>query len=387
MTQLRSLLHKIGAPLCLCGLLILSGCTFISTGDSQNKDVEYLISTNQYRAAKNLLTVERDKQLTNLEKINAKRASLDEADQEKANKLLESIQATEGLISSLDKQLAGLPEKSSTYQTKILSELAQLKKQGEWQEADRQLYLLEGNILDPEALKQYRVEFNAQRQKVVTRLEYDLLMLESSQLPARVELYRALAQAGYGDAAIYSRLRSEEDQKKRVVSSLRERAKLAEQQGKLQTSLRLLQALAKLDNSEAVSADVRRMKNWLASKNKKRVDDKKNQFENEYNIAVTAKDWIKARVLLDTQLKRQPNSKDLQAKDSYLEDVYAEQLSQAKLAGEQHYTEGDIETALELWQGALVYAPDDVDLLTNVQRAQKILNKLETLKNSTAVAQ
>lgn len=381
----KTLLKTILFTLSFLQFFLLNGCTFLTSGESSSDNPEQLLSEHKYQLAKQLITVERNQQLKQLELTNKKRAALTEEDIEEKEKFEADVAAIEEQINSLDKKLSEIPQASSQHQITVTKQLSTLQKEGQWQEADRQLLLLENNALPNQELQDYRVNFDKKRRQAITRLEYELLMLESRQLPARVELYRALANAGYGDSSIYSRLQSEQDQKKRVISALRERAKMAEQEGKLNTSLRYLTALSKLENSDAVKADLRRMKNWIDSNNKKKQASSKSKFEAVYNAAITDKDWIKARKLLDSELKRQPDDKELQAMDSRLNDIYAAQVSQAKQAGEQRYTEGEIEQALKLWEDALLYAPDDVDLLTNVLRAKKILNKLETLKNESAL--
>ena len=370
--------------LCFLQLFLLNGCTFLTSGESVSNDPDQLIAEHRYQLARQLLTIERNEKLEQLERTNAQRVKLSEDNIEQKEKLEADVEAIEELITTLDQKLAAIPKASSEHQAEIIKQLASLRKEGEWQEADRQLVVLESNVLPNQDLEDYRVTFDTKRRQAITRLEYELLMLESRQLPARVELYRSLANAGYGDSSIYSRLQSEQDQKKRVISALRERAKMAEQEGKLNTSLRYLAALSKLENSDAVKADLRRMKTWIASNNQKKQASSKSKFEAVYNKAINEKDWLQARELLDAELKRQPNDKDLQAMDSRLKDIYLNQVNQAKQAGEQRYTEGEIEEALKLWEDALPYAPDDVDLLTNVQRAKKILNKLETLKSESA---
>ena len=226
------------------------------------------------------------------------------------------------------------------------------------------------------------------RLKVLRRQWELLLRVESPQLPERELLYRALAKTGYGEASLYARLRSEQDLKNRVESSLRERAMNAEREGKLSVALQYLTALARLDESDAVKADVRRVSNWLASKQTGSAGGGQSgrstseKFDREYGAAVAAKDWIEARRLLDQALKRSPDSAELKAQDAFISDQYSKLVEEAKRSAEAKYTSGEIEEALSIWQGARKYAPDDVTLQTNIQRASKILEKLDQLQRA-----
>ncbi len=365
----------------LACVFYMSGCAYLPV-DSSSDSLSSLLAENRYITAERRLQREREKSQKQVEQLKSRLDELTPEDIEKKQKLETSIELTNSQLAELDSQLADLQVQSEAHQNQTFEALAALRKQGLWQQADRELFELESNALPNSAISDYRSAFDEQRRKVIARLENEVLMLESKQLPARVDMYRALAQAGYGDSAIYSRLQSEEDQKKRVISALRARAKQAEQEGKLSQSLQYLASLSRLDESDAVKADVRRLRSWINANSAQANSQKgSSRFELAYGEALANKNWFEARSILDSALKKSPKNKELLAKDSYLKDVYAKNLADAKALGEQRYTEGDIEKALEVWQGALQYDSNDVDLLTNIQRAQKILNKLQELKS------
>ncbi|MDB2410413.1 hypothetical protein N9W57_07315 [Pseudomonadales bacterium] len=55
-------------------------------------------------------------------------------------------------------------------------------------------------------------------------------------------------------------------------------------------------------------------------------------------------------------------------------------MERATAQGEVYYSEGNIEAALIAWQAVLPLAPNDAQLLANIERAQRILDKVKTLK-------
>lgn len=368
-------------------MLVLSGCEILQPSNYAQDDIAALTESQQYKRLQQQLLLERKEHQSRIEKLDTRRKKLDPAKLEAIKKLDVKLADERTQLANVNSLLAKIPNDSATHQRKVLEELAILRSAGEWQQAATKLSALEEQVPENSELAGFRNAFDRQRQRVIGRLEDDILMLESEQLPKRVSLYRALAQAGYGDASIYARLQSENDQRKRTISSLRDRARIAEQEGRLSTALKYVTALAKLDDSAAVQADLARLNNWLSSQTqaevvvKKSTPKKTNRFAAAYRDAIDNQDLLKARSLLNAELKRSPNNKKLITHDDYLTEIFAERVNKAKEDGEQKYTEGEIEAALELWESALPYAPNDVDLLTNVQRAKKILNKLETLKS------
>ena len=86
--------------------------------------------------------------------------------------------------------------------------------------------------------------------------------------------------------------------------------------------------------------------------------------------------------MLDEALSKSPSNAELKAQDAFLSDQYAKIVEEAKQQAEGKYTSGKIEEALIIWQNATQYAPEDVTLLTNIQRASKILEKLDQLQRA-----
>ncbi len=375
----------------IAALLVLGGCGVLpanNTGQG-NSSLDALMAEHNYVAATKWLEDEADDLQEAIESGEQRRAKLAEREDAEALQKVETKIASEReQLLEVRKNLDALQTQSDVHATNRLEAIDELHEAGDWREADQQLKRLEAYSLPSDRLKDYRNRFDADRAKRLAGLEHQLLMLESRQLPERELLYRALAKTGYGEASLYARLRSEQDLKNRVESSLRERAMNAEREGKLSVALQYLTALARLDESDAVKADVRRVSNWLASKQTGSAGGGQSgrstseKFDREYGAAVAAKDWIEARRLLDQALKRSPDSAELKAQDAFISDQYSKLVEEAKRSAEAKYTSGEIEEALSIWQGARKYAPDDVTLQTNIQRASKILEKLDQLQRA-----
>ena len=80
-------------------------------------------------------------------------------------------------------------------------------------------------------------------------------------------------------------------------------------------------------------------------------------------------------------LKERPDDGELLGQDTYLQEVFQREVLFARQQGEKLYAEGKIEEALAVWQSVVKMAPNDLQLAANIQRAQRILAKVEQLKN------
>lgn len=354
------------------------------------QSIQSAIEANEFRRADSAYQSSVAQINAELNKIQTKVSQLKERDKPLPDALLARQAELQRALPELEAVGSAMRAESSVYTENSLLKVESAKKLNDWREADRQLIELERRVLASKRLVDYRTQFDEERQLALANLEHRLLMLESRQLPERETIYRALAKTGYGEASLYARLRSEQDQKNRVESSLRERAMRAERENNLSTALQYLTALARLDPSQEVQADVNRVKNWLAASSPAVVKKpaspaprKKVTFEKPYGEALAAEDWIRARQLLDKELAKRPRDSELKAQDAYLDDKFEQLVESAKADAEAKYTSGEIEEALSIWQDAQAYAPEDITLITNIQRATKILQKLETLQASS----
>lgn len=377
----------------LLGLLyMVTACALLPEGseDPAPSSLDLLLAENNFVAANNWLERETVVGQVEIDKIQARQQkAIDSGNLEKQQSLDAKLLESRRALAEKQQLLASLAPRSDKHVRSRLQEIESIARSGDWREANKQLEKLEALSLSSDRLSGYRERFDSDRSAKLASLEHQLLMLESRQLPEREMLYRALAKTGYGEASLYARLRSEQDLKNRVESSLRERAMNAERQGRVSVALQYLTALARLDESDAVKADVRRVSNWLSSTQKaqpKKSGDvsqnKPDAYQLGYGAAVAEKDWVEARRLLDEALSTSPSNAELKAQDAFLSDQYSKIVEASKQEAEKKYTSGKIEEALIIWQNATQYAPEDVTLLTNIQRASKILEKLDQLQRA-----
>ena len=175
-----------------------------------------------------------------------------------------------------------------------------------------------------------------------------------------------------------------------MLASLREHLQIAKSEGQFDTALLYARAIARLAPSAEIDAVVAGLQRQLeptivepakpANPGISQLDQRQLQ---EYGKALVNEQWLHARTVLDKMLVARPRDSELLGQDTYLKEIFAQQVESAKKRGEQLYSAGEVEQALELWRAVLPMAPNDASLAANIERAQRILTKVKALKQDS----
>lgn len=104
----------------------------------------------------------------------------------------------------------------------------------------------------------------------------------------------------------------------------------------------------------------------------------------QYRLASAAHQWVAAREHLAAAHELAPEDAALAAERVILETRIAQWVATENERGRLMYAQGKVEEALEVWMPLLELAPDDEDLRAHVERAQRVLRKLEQLGRQPA---
>lgn len=270
------------------------------------------------------------------------------------------------------------------------SELKQLMRRNEWAQANKEIAFLNQNLPASESLDALFAEFDSERSGYLDALSRSLVKLEAKLLPQTLPLYERMFKAQPDNAAALTRLQQERDKRDRVLSSMRAYAEQAESQKEFGLALNYFRTIQRFDDSPQVLEDVKRLRGLLARQQKALIaSDKLRELTTaqkqklaDYGAALSKQEWIAAKSLLDDMLKQRPSDGELLGQKTYLAEVFATEVTRAKELGESFYSTGNIEQALSIWKAALPMSPDDVQLTGNIERAERILEKVKTLKQS-----
>ncbi|MBT8148389.1 MAG: hypothetical protein KJO24_00550 [Gammaproteobacteria bacterium] len=291
-------------------------------------------------------------------------------------------------------QLAGeINREAEQFRRDQSSRIDQLVSRLQWPDAHQRVQSMREQLPASDALDRYLLEYERQRQRFIDRQNAALLLLQARYLPEQIELLDKLAQAQPGNSRARKQLQRHQREREGVLGGLQQQLAAAREAGQLDTALMYARAVAGLAPSAKADALVADLQSRLASSAAQaasaaampnRQNDLLFQKQlNEYGRALVNEQWLQARAVLDALLKARPGDSELQGQDTYLNEVFTAQVDAAKKSGEQLYSSGEIEQALELWRAVLPMAPDDAQLTGNIERAQRILSKVKALKEES----
>ncbi len=346
--------------------------------------VDSLLSSKEARAERWLEQQQYAKALAlSQQQVTALEARVAAAEQPTA-KQLERLELWRALAQSASTRAAD-------FQAQALADLKSMVERNQWLDAHA-LVIKMRDILPPnETLTAQLEAFEQRRSSYSAALERALVMREIKSLPKTLSLYQRIYQADPDNAAAYARWQQERDKSDRVVAAMLQYIDEAKQEHEYGLALEYLRAMQRLEDTPEVLEHIKQARRQLAEQQRRRISgkdgqqiltEKQQQQLNDYGAALTREDWLAARRVLDVMLAERPLDAELLAQDQYLKEVFAGEVASAKEVGERYYSSGKIEQALALWRAVLPMAPNDTQLSANIERAQRILDKLEALKSS-----
>lgn len=301
------------------------------------------------------------------------------------------VQSGEGGVDELDawstrKERA--LEKAGQFQKTEFGLIKLLQEKESWREARSRTEFLQDNTPESSELSNFFEAFEADRQNYILAVERSLLLLGSQAVPEAIAQYEKIDAAGDNTAEAKRALKHLLSERLKLLENLSEQLQLAEQSNNDQEALVLARAIQRVDDTPGILDKITAIRERLAASKELQIASPANAEEhsqqqlNAYGKALIEKRWVEARALLDHMLKEHPDDGELQGQDTYLKEVFQREVFDARVHGEQLYAEGKIEEALEVWQSVAKMAPDDLQLAANIQRAQRILAKVQELKSA-----
>ena len=286
---------------------------------------------------------------------------------------------------------ASARSRANEYQAQAFADLKSMVERNQWLEANALVTRMSELLPASDALDNQLNTFQQRRASYTAALERALVMREIKSLPQTLSLYQRIYQADPDNAAAYERWQQERNKSERVVAAMLEYIEQAKQENEYGLALEYLRIIQRLEDTPDVLEHIKQARRQLAEQQRRRISgqdgeqvltEKQQQQLNDYGAALTREDWLEARRVLDVMLSERPLDAELLSQNQYLQEVFAGEVASAKEVGERYYSSGRIEEALALWRAVLPMAPNDTQLGANIERAQRILDKLEALKSS-----
>lgn len=289
-----------------------------------------------------------------------------------------------------------LQARAENFKLQQSDEISGLVGSGDWLNAEAKIDLLEKNLPADGSLtaqiEAWRAEQRAQQDMLLSNWQ----LLRSHQLPETIALLEKRYRAAPDSRLLRKKIAALKQESEQIYAALFVRFNEAEAAGKNDTALLYARALQRLKNSEQVALAIQRLRVvelpvWegiAAPANvppDKRAERAYQSLLNAYGKALVNEQWLEARAALDKLLILRPQEPELLGQDTHLKEIFKQQISAARQEGEKLYSAGKVEDALSAWASAQKLAPNDPQLRANIERAQRILDKVKSLTSESAV--
>jgi tetratricopeptide (TPR) repeat protein len=285
-----------------------------------------------------------------------------------------------------------LERRASQFEQSILIEAAAYLRVEDWAGARERYDHGVAVLPESEALIAARDAFETERQHHLRTLRTRLLLARAHALIRERPMYEEIHRVSPGSIRARQQYqRAERDAREMAVELLElGETALADDDPLLAVeALTLAHALSPAPESaarleEAESAQHSRLQELRVQTPETGADNGWNEQDHalleRYHTALRADNMALARPLLDALVSRHPDNESLRVQRAVLGRIIGIQVSAGLEQGLRLYTEGRIREALEIWRPLRALAPDNRELEARVERAERVLERLETLK-------
>ncbi|MFN2348606.1 MAG: hypothetical protein ABR558_03390 [Thioalkalivibrio sp.] len=308
-------------------------------------------------------------------------------------------------LAMLDRQLATNPDdadlrrqrdemaaRAARFEQDILIEAAEHLRQDNWVSA-RESYQHGLSILpDSQALTAARDAFETQRQNHLGDLGARLLLARAHGLVRERPLIDAIHRASPDSLRSREQQQRTEQEAVELADSL---TRLGEAALDRDDPLLAVEALtlahalapAQLSAERLKAAQAARQSRLTSLQTRPRADDTRTQEPGQdeillsrFQTAFRADELLLARQQLEALEARHPGDEGLRPQRQMLNQAIDTQVSAGLEEGRRLYATGQIREALEIWRPLKALAPEHRELEAHVERAERVLRRMETLQ-------
>ena len=282
----------------------------------------------------------------------------------------------------LQKQKNIIEQKMIDYENAAIEKSTQLSAQGEWIKALNLLDVASNNILDIHKIKRHRETLLLKRSKVISSYENDILYSQANNLASKMELYEKINKTV--SATEKNQLDISEFNNARHETSLRLAHRCEQQYQKhlFDDALTTIEFALKLNPNKEILSRLNTIKTRIKKESKL---IKENYVNNAKILLGKLSQGYSQLILIKTKETILWLSKH--EKKSHLELIKKLQAHLTKAVNQRFeaarnlYSKGKTQEALSIWIELKEIEPENAKLQSHIERAEKILNKLEKLSN------
>lgn len=288
-------------------------------------------------------------------------------------------------------------KRAADYEQQVRKETAQKLKNGDWAAALDQFDEALAKYPQSVVLKDGLAKLHQQQREDLDELELKQLVLHGEWLRDALPIHRDITRIAPRSREAQSRLKRVEDEAREIAQQLAIIGNTALADGDLDTADATLPLAQKLSNDPMIEGSLKRLQEELKLEEQKQLATRRHNQERarqtrekkehaikaivaRYDKAFAKQDYLTARVQLEEIEKIDKRYAALPSMQQSLQQAIDDKVARLFDAGVSAYSRGQFEQAASEWRKVLQLDPDHQQASENLERADKILQKIEKLK-------
>jgi tetratricopeptide (TPR) repeat protein len=352
--------HYLWLPL----LLLQSGCAMLTSYSKMEPQIEQWVEAKQY-----------DRALDALGSVDAK--------DPKYHLAAEKRRKVEAL--------------AANYEQEVRHQTRRYLDKGKWSEALDTYDEALDRLPQSAVLKDGLAQLHHEQRNELERLELERLMSHGEWLKQTLPSYYSIARVNPRSNSAQQRLKKKQAEAEQIASELAQMGNKALANDKLDTAEQTLSLAAKLSDTPAIGVSLKKLRQHQSQEQvKKRAERErrqKKQRANEetksrrvtsllkaYKKAYGKKDYQRARKELEALKRIDKDNSKWSRLNNQLEQATSREAERLFDNGVSAYSRGHFEKAAKFWRKAVALKPSHKPARENLERAEKVLEKLKELK-------
>jgi hypothetical protein len=317
---------------------------------------------------------------------------LSEQEYDKAQNTLTEVKTTHPQYLKLMLRKKEVTDQSNKFVTKTIKQAQFFIKENKWEDAYTVYDFALSRVSQDKNLNSSYKTYLKKRQKYIDNLKYKLLVHNANRLINTIPLQKKIALAIKETSVEQKKYDNLKKQASESVESLANCSTKALELKKINTAKICVELALKLEPSKELTAklkqDQRKISRLTAGKKQKKQQAKSNSYSRtltEYKAAFEKNDLYTANKKLTTLLTENKNNYELIKLKTELDEAINKKIKLGIETGRILYSKGNIKLALDKWQILKKLDPENVELNSHINRAERVLRKLRNLTNKEEI--
>ncbi|EKF74449.1 hypothetical protein A11A3_08510 [Alcanivorax hongdengensis A-11-3] len=284
---------------------------------------------------------------------------------------------------ALQEQYPDIRQASQAYRTRAEHDALALSRDKQWQQAFDLIDSTIAQVVDPTSLQALRESLQAKQAAQLNQLLAERRLAQARALLLQPTLDKTLAQ--YSDPAARREVTQLEQERKQLIADLNHLGEYYADRQHWQQTRELLDTAHRLAPGEPTPELLSRARSILNNEQQQAKARQNNALQAKaeslmatYQDSGQLKDLLAARAFLNSHRGNDALVQQRARTEQWCRRRFDEEMN----TGEALYARGQYREAYRIWKQVQPLYPDNVELNKKLERSQRVLNNLRTLKDS-----